>query len=238
MQIRLTQLLSNTNVTGTDVMVTDVSGPFGYITKQTTVDNLAKYITSSINVLQLNSLSASYVSSSLIPALHEVYDLGTPTNSWRDLYLSGTTIYLGAKKLSVEDNQLKIDNQIVVTAATGGNTQISGNMSVEQVTVTNFETKTISTNVFKITGSYDFNLDPDKHVILVNAFSGEVTASIPLASAVPSRQYIFKKTDSTANAVHVYTAYDTIDGVTSKELLAQYETLTIISDGTGSWFVL
>jgi hypothetical protein len=37
----------------------------------------------------------------LIPDADETYDLGSAVNKWRDLYLSGSTIYLGTTQLSV-----------------------------------------------------------------------------------------------------------------------------------------
>lgn len=388
MQIRLTQLLSNNNITGSDVMVTDVSGPFGYITKQATVDNLAKYITGSIvdlnlidlsasavqatvitasvisastyigivgggigdvtltgtnnfsgintfnnyyitasngitgsiakfttvtgtyitgvygkfshisassatfsgsillygtaalaqnpeaayivysssidklvafpglfvsgaltasaeisgtiaslttintNQANINILSASVVSSSLIPSADSVWDLGSATNQWRDLHLSGTTIYLGGKQISVVNDSITIDGDPIVI-----NTTASASI-VTTLKTENLQTNTVSTSIFKITGNYNFATDPDKHVIFANAALGEITASIPLAASVPLRQYIFKKTDASAYGVTIFSPFETIDGASSKELLAQYETLTIISDGTGSWFVL
>lgn len=42
------------------------------------------------------------VNESIIPAVDSTYDLGTPTMKWKDLYLSGNTIYLGNVKLKAE----------------------------------------------------------------------------------------------------------------------------------------
>ena len=39
----------------------------------------------------------------IIPDAHEVYDLGSPTRAFKDLYLSGSTIFLGNTKLSTDD---------------------------------------------------------------------------------------------------------------------------------------
>ena len=35
------------------------------------------------------------VNFSLIPALDDTYDLGSPTNQWRDLYVTGQSIFMG-----------------------------------------------------------------------------------------------------------------------------------------------
>lgn len=311
MQIKLTQLLQNNNVTGSDVMVTDVSGPLGYITRQTTVDKLSNYISSSIKELRLNSisssigqftvitasiisasqyigivggggsgdvsatasniftgvntfnnnyltatvgitasvgnfegLSASFIYSSLIPFQNEIFDLGSNTNRWRNLHLSGTTIYLGEKSLSVVNNKLLFNGEPIITNSTSSTATITSsyitasNIKSANVETINLQTVTVATNIFKITGDYDLSANPDKHIILVDATSGDITASLPLAAAVPQRQYIFKKIDSTENTLVVSSSTETLDGDSFKELIVQYETLNIISDGTASWFVL
>jgi hypothetical protein len=52
------------------------------------------------------------VSGSIIPGTNEAYDLGSSTNRWRDLYLSGSTIDLGGTKISRDstgDIEFKVD---------------------------------------------------------------------------------------------------------------------------------
>ena len=48
----------------------------------------------------VDSSSGGGVNSSLIPDTSEVYDLGSPTNKFRDLYLTNNTIYLGEDSIS------------------------------------------------------------------------------------------------------------------------------------------
>ena len=40
------------------------------------------------------------LSSSLVPSATDTYDLGSLSNRWRDLYLTGSTIYLGSAQIS------------------------------------------------------------------------------------------------------------------------------------------
>ena len=47
--------------------------------------------------------------SSLIPNANEVYDLGSATNRWRDLYVSSNSIYMGTNQLTVSGGQLLIN---------------------------------------------------------------------------------------------------------------------------------
>lgn len=55
---------------------------------------------------------SSEFSSSLIPSQDVTYDLGASGNAWRDLYLAGSTIYIGGGKLEYNDtlNQFELKN--------------------------------------------------------------------------------------------------------------------------------
>ena len=48
------------------------------------------------------------VSTSIIPDTNEAYDLGSATNKFRDLYLSGNTLVLGDTSISASDGELSI----------------------------------------------------------------------------------------------------------------------------------
>lgn len=73
------------------------------------------------------------------------------------------------------------------------------------------------------------------HVILVNATSAAVTVTLPDASEV--KEFHIKKIDSSGNAVTVARAgTDTIEGSTSVSLAAQYNSVTLYSDGSTTWY--
>lgn len=70
-------------------------------------------------------------------------------------------------------------------------------------------------------------------VILCNATTAAFTVTLPTAVSVAGRQYTIKKTDSSANAVTVgTTSSQTIDGSATYSLPAQYNFVTVVSDGT------
>jgi hypothetical protein len=55
-----------------------------------------------------------------IPLLDSTYDLGSPTRKWKDLYLSGNTIYLGGVQISAQSDSgggLAVDNKLLRTHA-------------------------------------------------------------------------------------------------------------------------
>jgi hypothetical protein len=62
------------------------------------------------------------VSSNLIPSANVTYDLGTSSLRWNDLYLSGTTIFLGAGEIKVENDEVRflVNGTQVLTANVSG----------------------------------------------------------------------------------------------------------------------
>jgi hypothetical protein len=55
------------------------------------------------------------IAGNLIPQANVTYDIGSEDLRWRDLYLSGDTIYLGGTPVSVSDGKLLVGNNIVST---------------------------------------------------------------------------------------------------------------------------
>jgi hypothetical protein len=52
----------------------------------------------------LQVANLSNITSSLIPSANVTYDLGSTTNYWKDLYLSGNTIFLGSSQITLNAN--------------------------------------------------------------------------------------------------------------------------------------
>jgi len=84
--------------------------------------------------LNINLLSTGQVSSNLIPSSNVTYNLGSNTNRWNDLYLSGNTIFLGNAEFKVENDLVKIiiGSQEVFTADSSG---VSNNITANTLTV-------------------------------------------------------------------------------------------------------
>ena len=83
-----------------------------------------------------SSTNFSSVSQSIVPSANEVHDLGSATNRWRDLYLSGSTINLGGASIKADADsgaiafipQPTIENPNpsgMVVSPTGGITVVS-----------------------------------------------------------------------------------------------------------------
>jgi hypothetical protein len=81
----------------------------------------------------------------------------------------------------------------------------------------------------------------DAGLVLVNASAAARTITLPAANALGGRPIRFQieKTDSTANTVTIQRAgTDTIEGGTSAVLSGQWASVTLVSDGVGSWLLL
>ena len=86
------------------------------------------------------------------------------------------------------------------------------------------------------TKTADYTATSTDGIILVDATSGVVTITLPAASA--RKELHIKKIDASANAVTIGRAgADTIEGSTSKSLAAQYNSYTIYSDGSTTWYI-
>jgi len=66
------------------------------------------------------------IDTDLIPALDSIYDLGSTTNKWKDLHLSGSTIHLGGQTIKNEGGKFQFsqelstgENNISVTEGNG-----------------------------------------------------------------------------------------------------------------------
>lgn len=72
------------------------------------------------------TVNLTSVSSNVVPSQDSIYNLGSPSAKWRDLYLSGNSFYIGSSKIS------SAGNTISITDATTG---IAANLSVNQITL-------------------------------------------------------------------------------------------------------
>ncbi len=73
---------------------------------------------------------------------------------------------------------------------------------------------------------------------LCNATTGAFTVTLPSANASVGQIYTIKKIDSSANAVTISRAgSDTIEGATTYALATQYKFVTLVSGGSGVWYI-
>lgn len=75
-------------------------------------------------------------------------------------------------------------------------------------------------------------------IILVNATGGAVIATLPAVADVPvGKTYTVKKTNATNTVTVEGAGAETIDGAANVVLTAQYDFVSIVSNGT-AWFIV
>lgn len=78
-----------------------------------------------------------------------------------------------------------------------------------------------------------------QQLILATGGGGGITITLPAASLNRGKVYRVKKVDAGAGAVTVTRAgADTIDGAANYGLAAQYDAVTIVSDGAATWHIV
>ena len=130
--------------------------------------NLANTITTgnanlSGNVRTSNLNVANFVTSALVPSANITYDLGTPTNRWRDLYLSGSTLYLGSQTIGSNTTTINFTNVTVASTLTsttinGGNITVTGNINSANITAGNLLVSGNVTGNFVPAGNNQYDL--------------------------------------------------------------------------------
>lgn len=94
------------------------------------------------------------------------------------------------------------------------------------------------TDLVVVSKTTTFNASRAEDVYLCSDAGASFTGTLPAASGSMKR-FVFKKTNSSTNAVTIARAgSDTIDGATSTSLNTQYECVELQSDGSASWSVI
>lgn len=89
-----------------------------------------------------------------------------------------------------------------------------------------------------VTKNTDYSLASLDHTVLATASVGAITLTLPHPAALEGKTYTCKKIDSSFNTVTIVAAGpQTIDGAASMSLNAQWQYITVQTDGV-SWFVI
>ncbi len=144
----------------------------------------------------------------ILPGADNSQDLGSSSLRWANIY--GVNVYAG--------------DLYFTGTLTGG----VGNFS--RLKVNGAEVYTI--RVVTVTSNYTAS---NGDVVLANASAGAITVTLqtPTSGAVIN----VKKIDGSANAVTIDGAGATIDGQTSIQITTQYESYTLVSDGS-NWYII
>jgi len=169
-------------------------------------------------------------------------DGGTASNSLRVTVPKNTTTNLngltrkeGTVLYDTDTAQLKIDNGVTLDALSSAAIATPTTTG----TVTSFS-PTVKASVDSIVfGDSPYTItDSDGYsTVLADSGSGAITVNLPTAADNEGREILVKKTDSTNNKVTIDgEGAETIDGLTTFDLVLQYDYVRVVSDGT-EWHI-
>ena len=92
--------------TFTLTVATGSGGGGGGVSSYADLTNVPSGILSSSN--QFQNLGDITISGSFLPSANEAFDLGSDTARWRDLHLSGSSIYMGGNLITIQDGALRV----------------------------------------------------------------------------------------------------------------------------------
>ena len=150
-----------TNLSGGTVNAISITGSL--LGTSSLANNAISSSFSSVSISSSYALTASNlipIAQDLIPITGSTYSLGSPTNKWKDLYVSTGSIYIGETVLSTSGSTLFANSNPIVTLNTAsGQIEVVGitaSLSSSFASNANLLNNTSST-VFATTGSNNFS---------------------------------------------------------------------------------
>jgi len=129
----------------------------------------------------INNGTAVVFGGDLLPSITNTFDIGVTGSTWRDLHLSGSTIYLGDTTIKSIDNNVIIENIIVGGATASGGVLISATAGV------------LTVNGVEVVNNYDVNVViVKKGYITYDEFSSIKLAVDSITTASDSNPFIIK----------------------------------------------
>ena len=167
----------------------------------------------------------------ILPATDSAFDLGSPSQKWKDLYLSGSTINLGGKTLSIDNANLVIGNAdaVVATKFIGDGSELTGLGNLEaprtvklspdtsQVIrydsdgVTETDTLTFTAVTENFTGAQTYTYSVDGTPIVSN--TADATFTLPDVNEPAYETNILSKVDALEDGVIRAADYVSVYGI-------------------------
>jgi hypothetical protein len=168
--------INKTNPTYALDVVGTIKSSSAILASDGTIGNL---VTNSFSSGSINVSGGATMGGHLIPSENITYDIGSATQRWKDLYLSGNTIYLGEKTLSLENNIFQLDRLSVTSTEsafgyTSGSVTINGGVGISG----NLQVKT----TLEVGGTIDSVNSTTGSVVLTGGLSISDTANSTDAS--------------------------------------------------------
>ena len=98
---------------------------------------IANFVNVASNIQTANLGITGVVTGNFIPSASNTYTLGNSTSMWKDLYLSGTSIYLGAQQITSNAAGVNLSNNVVVANTLTAANIVDTNLSNTQIVFAN-----------------------------------------------------------------------------------------------------
>lgn len=177
---------------------------------------------SSVSSVKILPNHYSNVSSTVYVGGNQAIELPKTSTSNTEGFILGSDTYLYRNAAA----SLKTDGKLIV----GGQTGVSTNSPNSSLHVNGSFATAVSVK------SADFTPAIGEHTFLIDATAGNVTATLPNTASLTGREYVFIRTDTSANTVIIDGfGTQTISGALTASLLNQYDAISIKNDGS-NWF--
>jgi hypothetical protein len=150
------------------------------------------------------------------------------------------TITTGAvrKKIALYDDSAGAAGDLYYRDSTGSFVRLAAGANGKTLRVNSGLPAWLDATFATSTKTSNYTIAGTDVVIFANATSGNVTITLPVASANAGYRFYIKRVDGSINTCSIMrSGSDTIDGQTSMNLDTQYMSLTVVSDGS-AWYVI
>ncbi len=159
------------------------------------------------------------------------YEAGTTSNK---------TTWVDALKAVASANPVILDGNGRATFYADGNYKFkitdSADVLVDTIDNMFFQIPDSSNKAVDTVTATPTTLTTSNDIVLVNAAGGAKTINLPTAAGNSGKEFVIKKTDSSANNVTIDpNGAETIDGLSTRVLSVQNSAITMVSDGS-NWF--
>ena len=188
--------VSGSNVTGT-VANANFASYSGLANNANTVIDSAQP-----NITSVGTLIGLTVDGDILPAANITYNLGSPTQRWKDLYISGNTIDLNGSTISSDANGITLTNPL------GGTFTVVGTGSANTSSIINGN----SSIVIQPNSEIDFNVAGTSNIVIISDAglivnsNANVNGNIITSGTIDAVGNITGGNLKTANGVYANTA--------------------------------
>ena len=198
--------LANFATTANAVAGSNVSGTVANATYalSSNVANIAGTVTTNAqpNITSVGTLTGLTVAGNILPNANVTYNLGSPTQRWKDLYISGNTIDLNGSTITSDANGITLTNPL------GGSYTVIGTGISNTASIVNGN----SSIVVQPNSEINFNVNGTSNIVtissnglLVNS-NANVTGNIVTAGTVTANGNVTGGNLVTSNGVYANTA--------------------------------